>query len=65
MAKFKVGDVIKVVATKSELDSDFAPLHLKGSVGVITNINFDDFYRVRFEDDWWNLRECDIDKVIE
>lgn len=65
MDKFKVGDAVKVVATKSELNSIFAPLHLKGFVGVITNINFDGFYRVRFEDDWWNLRECDIDKVVE
>lgn len=64
MARFKIGDVVKVIATQSELDSIFTPIELKGMVGTVVHINFDNFYRIDFMGDHWNLRECDLDKVL-
>ena len=66
MNKFKVGDVVKVVATKRQLRGVGISLtELKGLKGTVTDVEGESWCVVLMEDNWsWSLRPSHLSKVV-
>ena len=70
MSEFKVGDVVKVIATyKRHGEIGLHLFNLKGYRGVILNVFEDGWYFVSVSGtsskrDGWYFRACDLHRVI-
>lgn len=66
MARFKVGDEVKVVATKHQLkDVGITLTKLKGLKGRVVDVEGDEWCEVLMEDGWdWSLRPHHLAKVV-
>ncbi|QVG64201.1 hypothetical protein Herod_00137 [Acinetobacter phage Herod] len=66
MTKYKVGDKIKVVATKlQQRDIGITSVNLKGEIGVVKSICSDGVTANFKKGGDWSLRFSDIQKVVE